>query len=77
MNKGNFFFFFKVKCKRGKNPPSGKLFILSDEINSPELPYVVAALLNSAILQNRFQIISSSNKKVIKFTYSSVYKTTA
>jgi len=70
-------FFFKVKWKKKKKTPSGKPFILSDEINSPELSYVVAALLNSAILQNRFQIISSSNKKVIKFTYSFVYKTTA
>lgn len=57
--------FFKVKYK-GKNTTSGKPFIVSDEINSPELFHVLAALLNSAILWKRFRTIFYSNKKVIK-----------
>lgn len=57
------FFFLRWSIKE-KNTTSGKPFILSDEINSPELFHVLAALLNSAILWNRFQTIFYSNKKV-------------
>lgn len=51
------------KKKKIVKKPSGKPFILSDQINSLGLFHVVAALLNSAIPQNTFQTIASSNKK--------------
>lgn len=53
------------KKKKIVKKPSGKPFILSDQINSLGLFHVVAALLNSAIPQNTFQTIASSNKKGI------------